>query len=99
MGSDAERALFRATAARKARAGNVVIARRCVVHVTIDVASLGFPATGPGTGTAAGEDPDRGAIEAALARHDGVLAQAAADLGLSRQALYRRLDRLGIRRD
>ncbi|MDN5782406.1 MAG: hypothetical protein L0H23_10380, partial [Luteimonas sp.] len=29
----------------------------------------------------------------------GVLAQAAAELGLSRQALYRRLDRLGIRRD
>ena len=38
-------------------------------------------------------------IEAALARSGGVLAQAAADLGLSRQALYRRLDRLGIPSD
>jgi transcriptional regulator of acetoin/glycerol metabolism len=28
-----------------------------------------------------------------------VLAQAASDLGLSRQALYRRLERLGIKRD
>jgi transcriptional regulator of acetoin/glycerol metabolism len=28
-----------------------------------------------------------------------VLAQAAADLGLSRQALYRRMDKFGIRRD
>ena len=44
------------------------------------------------------DEPDRAAIEAALERNDGVLAQAAADLGLSRQALYRRLDRLGIAR-
>ena len=45
------------------------------------------------------EEPDRDMIEAALERHHGVLAQAAAELGLSRQALYRRLDRLGIRRE
>ncbi|HWW72851.1 MAG TPA: helix-turn-helix domain-containing protein [Duganella sp.] len=38
-------------------------------------------------------------MEAALERAGGVLAQAASELGLSRQALYRRLDRLGIRRD
>jgi DNA-binding NtrC family response regulator len=43
---------------------------------------------------------DREAIEAALARTGGVVSQAAAELGLSRQALYRRLERLGIgRRD
>ena len=45
-----------------------------------------------------GEDPDRIAIEDALARNGGVVAQAAADLGLSRQALYRRLERFGIAR-
>ncbi len=44
-------------------------------------------------------EPDRAAIEAALARNGGVLAAAASELGLSRQALYRRLDRLGIKRD
>ena len=44
-------------------------------------------------------EPDRAAIEAALRRAGGVLAQAAAELGLSRQALYRRLDRYGISRD
>ena len=44
------------------------------------------------------DEPDRGAIEAALQRNGGVVAQAAADLGLSRQALYRRMDRLGIAR-
>jgi transcriptional regulator of acetoin/glycerol metabolism len=46
-----------------------------------------------------GDEPDRAAIESALDRAGGVLAQAASDLGMSRQALYRRLDRLGIRRD
>ena len=45
-----------------------------------------------------GDEPDRATIEDALARNGGVLAQAAADLGLSRQALYRRLERLGIGR-
>ncbi|MGY0633785.1 sigma-54-dependent transcriptional regulator [Luteimonas sp. A478] len=44
-------------------------------------------------------DPDREDIEAALARNDGVLAQAATELGLSRQALYRRMERHGIRRE
>jgi DNA-binding NtrC family response regulator len=42
------------------------------------------------------DEPDRAAIESALARNGGVLAQAAADLGLSRQALYRRMERHGI---
>ena len=41
---------------------------------------------------------DRAAIEAALARAGGVVAQAAAELGLSRQALYRRMDKLDIPR-
>lgn len=44
------------------------------------------------------DEPDRKAIEAALERNGGVLAQAANELGLSRQALYRRLERLGIAR-
>jgi len=42
------------------------------------------------------DEPDRAAIEAALARARGVISQAAAELGLSRQALYRRLEKLGI---
>jgi DNA-binding NtrC family response regulator len=43
-------------------------------------------------------EPDRTEIEAALARTSGVIAQAAAELGLSRQALYRRMEKLGIER-
>jgi len=42
---------------------------------------------------------DRGTIEAALARAGGVIAQAAAELGLSRQALYRRMEKLSIPRE
>lgn len=41
-------------------------------------------------------DPERAQIEAALAEAGGVVARAAAALGLSRQALYRRMDRHGI---
>jgi transcriptional regulator of acetoin/glycerol metabolism len=41
-------------------------------------------------------EPDKGMIEAALQRARGVISQAAADLGLSRQALYRRMEKMGI---
>jgi len=39
---------------------------------------------------------DREQIEDALVRAHGVVAKAAADLGLTRQALYRRMERLGM---
>ena len=59
----------------------------------IGVADLGL-APAP----AAEAEPDRESIERSLARAGGVVSQAAAELGLSRQALYRRMDRLGITR-
>jgi DNA-binding NtrC family response regulator len=40
---------------------------------------------------------DRSTIEQALGRAQGVVAQAARELGLSRQALYRRMEKLGLR--
>ncbi|HEY2346195.1 MAG TPA: sigma-54 dependent transcriptional regulator [Xanthomonadaceae bacterium] len=43
-------------------------------------------------------EPDRAQIEQALARAQGVIAQAATQLGMSRQSLYRRMERLGIAR-
>jgi DNA-binding NtrC family response regulator len=64
----------------------------------IGAADLGLPAA-RAAATNAGDEPDRTAIETALARAGGVVAQAAAELGLSRQALYRRMERLGIERD
>jgi len=39
---------------------------------------------------------DRATIEEALSRAKGVISQAAAELGLSRQALYRRMEKMGI---
>ncbi|MFA5683651.1 MAG: sigma-54 dependent transcriptional regulator [Lysobacteraceae bacterium] len=64
----------------------------------IEVEALGLGAAPALPRSAPADEPDRASIEAALQRHGGVLAQAAAELGLSRQALYRRLDRLGIAR-
>jgi len=62
---------------------------------TIRASDLGLIARAPPPRVAPPE-PDRAAIEAALARANGVISQAAAELGLSRQALYRRLEKLGI---
>ncbi len=64
----------------------------------IAVADLGLPERG-GEQTVAmrpAAEPDRADIEAALARAGGVVSHAAAELGLSRQALYRRLEKLGL---
>jgi DNA-binding NtrC family response regulator len=67
----------------------------------LGVADLGLPAAAaaqPAVPASNDAEPDRATIEAAIARANGVLSQAAAELGLSRQALYRRLERLGIAR-
>lgn len=42
------------------------------------------------------DEPSRDAVVAALAREQGVVSRAATALGLSRQALYRRMDRYGL---
>jgi DNA-binding NtrC family response regulator len=65
---------------------------------TIEATDLGLPATAPAI---AGNDnePDRESIERALGQAGGVVSQAAAELGLSRQALYRRMEKLNIPRE
>lgn len=100
LDGDAERALL-----AHAWPGNVRELRNAIQRASllargdrIGVADLGLPAA-RAAATNAGDEPDRTAIEAALARAGGVVAQAAAELGLSRQALYRRMERLGIERD
>jgi DNA-binding NtrC family response regulator len=57
--------------------------------------TLSTPRPDTGDGHAAA-DPERGAIEEALLKAGGVVSKAAAEMGLSRQALYRRMERLGI---
>ena len=100
LAEDAERAL-------KAHAwpGNVRELRNTLQRASllargdaIHAADLGLPVAARAS-AASNDEPDRAEIEAVLARNGGVMAQAAAELGLSRQALYRRLDRLGIKRD
>jgi DNA-binding NtrC family response regulator len=77
-------------------------AKLLTANEVITPADLGLPdapAAHAAAVAAAGEsEPDREAIEQALSRANGTIAQAAAELGLSRQALYRRMDRLGISR-
>ncbi len=65
----------------------------------IEAADLNLPAPPAVRLSSNGQEPDRARIEQALARAHGVIAQAAADLGMSRQALYRRMDRYGIPRE
>jgi DNA-binding NtrC family response regulator len=67
----------------------------------LTAADLALPQSSPrlapiGSASSGDDELDRAAIEAALARAGGVIAQAAAELGLSRQALYRRMEKLGV---
>jgi DNA-binding NtrC family response regulator len=62
----------------------------------VGVAALGLSATRPAAAPEPVPEPTRDDIEAVLARHGGVIAAAAQELGLSRQALYRRMEKFGI---
>jgi DNA-binding NtrC family response regulator len=57
-------------------------------------AALGFGDAVPAGEPASREE--RAALEALIVRHGGRVTQAAEELGLSRQALYRRMEKLGI---
>ena len=50
----------------------------------------------PAPAGASSDDPERRRIEQALVEAGGMVSKAASRLGLSRQALYRRMERLGI---
>jgi len=63
----------------------------------IGVEQLGLAALPPAQASTRNlDEPSREAVVAALARADGVVARAAQSLGLSRQALYRRMERYGL---
>ncbi|WP_394001861.1 sigma-54-dependent transcriptional regulator [Luteimonas sp. WGS1318] len=101
LGDDAERALLAHGWPGNVRELRNVMQRAelLAMDTRIHAGDLGLPAVARGAAPApVADEPGRADIEAALARSGGVLAQAAAELGLSRQALYRRLDRLGIPR-
>jgi DNA-binding NtrC family response regulator len=93
----AEEALLRYPWPGNVRELQNAIRRACLLAggSAIGVAALNLPSVAPGSDEAT--HPDRSAIEQALARTNGVIAQAARELGLSRQALYRRMEKLGVR--
>jgi DNA-binding NtrC family response regulator len=74
-----------------------IIRRACLLSPErlIRGAALNLPAA-PALASEAPE-LDRPSIERALERARGVVAHAARDLGLSRQALYRRMEKLGLK--
>jgi DNA-binding NtrC family response regulator len=54
------------------------------------------PVATPASAAKGAADPERAELERILVESGGVVATAAAMLGVSRQALYRRMDRLGV---
>jgi DNA-binding NtrC family response regulator len=95
LAAEAERALLRHAWPGNVRELQNAIRRACLLSAerAIGAAALNLPAV-----PAAEEPPlDRAVIEQALNRAQGVVAHAARDLGMSRQALYRRMEKLGLR--
>jgi len=103
LSAGAERALLRHPWPGNVRELRNAVQRAALLSpgevVEADAFGLAHAAPAPQRPAGQAPDPGREDIEAALSRNEGVLAQAAADLGLSRQALYRRMDKFGISRD
>ena len=100
---DAERVLVRYDWPGNVRELRNSIRRACLLASSprIGAADLMLPGSGSTGSSGTWEalpirEPDRDEITGALARHEGVIAKAARDLGLSRQSLYRRMEKLGI---
>jgi DNA-binding NtrC family response regulator len=96
LAPDALRALARYTWPGNVRELRNVIHRACLLSVepVLTAKALALPVSPEPSD---GSHIDRQAIEQALLLADGVVAQAARDLGLSRQALYRRMEKLGLK--
>ncbi len=93
---EAEHALTRYGWPGNVRELQNAIRRACLLSAdrAIGPAALNLPAE---SAAAPEPDLDRSVIEQALTRANGIVAHAARDLGLSRQALYRRMEKLGLK--
>jgi DNA-binding NtrC family response regulator len=96
LAPDALRALGRYHWPGNVRELRNAIHRACLLSVDNVVTAKGL-ALPVSPEPADGSHIDREAIERALLVADGVVAHAARDLGLSRQALYRRMEKLGLK--
>ena len=61
----------------------------------IETEDFAFTAVQPGQ-TQTVIEPDKTMLESAMREHEGVIARVAREFGMSRQALYRRLNKFGI---
>jgi transcriptional regulator with PAS, ATPase and Fis domain len=95
--SDAERALLGYSWPGNVRELRNVLQRAALLagDAPINAATLNLPAVLP----ARSDEPvlDRATVNRVLAENGHVVAQAARQLGISRQALYRRMEKLGIK--
>ena len=95
--ADAERALFHYPWPGNVRELRNVLQRAALLagDQPITATTLNLPAVLP----ARSDEPvlDRATIERVLSEHGHIVAQAARQLGISRQALYRRMEKLGIK--
>jgi DNA-binding NtrC family response regulator len=99
LSADAERVLLRHAWPGNVRELQNAIRRACLLspEPLIAAAALNLPLA-----TTASRDEqtiDRATLEQALERAHGVVAHAVRDLGLTRQALYRRMEKLGLKTD
>ena len=97
--ADTQRALLRHSWPGNVRELKNTMQRAALLSATeqLVASDLGLPVSlqnSPGWDS----ELDRETIETSLRRAGGVVAHAAAELGLSRQALYRRMERLGLGR-
>ncbi len=101
LSEDAERALLAHDWSGNVRELENTLRRACLLNTdgTIGVSDLALPGSTTVPIAAAVQtsaEPDQQAIEAALAAAGGTVARAARELGLSRQAFYRRMEKYGI---
>ncbi|MHB1814669.1 MAG: sigma-54-dependent transcriptional regulator, partial [Steroidobacteraceae bacterium] len=98
LSSEAEYALARYPWPGNVRELRNVIRRACLLSEAplIDVGALNLPQVEPAGDTEAGF-LDRLGLEKTLERNGGNVSRAARELGLSRQALYRRMEKLGLK--
>lgn len=95
--TEAERALLSYSWPGNVRELQNAVRRACLLATGAEIrpTDLGLQ-KGSASTQAAASEPDREALQNALASANGVVAVAARELGLSRQALYRRLEKFGI---
>jgi DNA-binding NtrC family response regulator len=79
--------------------GNVAARTRAAGLGSLPASRSAPPSVSPGAPPGSGSDatdPDRAVVQDALLKAGGVVSKAAAEMGISRQALYRRMERAGV---